>query len=86
MMGRDFEQEVLLLGENRLLPESIIDNSVNVAPSGIRTQNFYEHPAEAAAAARTQEENQDQPGENSTSRNQGQAASSPSRRHARDTR
>ena len=73
MMGRDFEQEVLLMGENRLLPEAVINRSVNAAPYGIKTQNFYEHPAEAAAA-------------NTREGNQGQAASSTSRRHARDTR
>ena len=72
------------MGENRRLPEADINSSVNAAPSGIRTQNFYEHPAEAAAA-NTREENQGQ-AENSTGRNQGQAASSTSRRLARDTR
>ena len=83
ILGRDIEQEIMLMRNTNYLSEMVINRSANAAPHSIKTQNFYDFPADAEENAN--EKNQGQ-AENSTGRNQGQAESSTSRRPGRDTR
>ena len=70
MFGRNFEQEIMSMGNRNYLPEAVINRSVIGAPYSTRTQNLYDNQADAE--------------QNYQEENQGQAESSTSRRLGRD--
>ena len=72
MLGRDLEQEVMLLNYSDYLPEAIINRSVAAAPHSIKIRNICDHPVEY----------EEPPPEE----NQGQAKETTGRRPGRDTR